>query len=124
MTDVYVYLIGGTSGTGKTTLAADIGRQFDIPWFQVDDLRLAMQRSRVSLPEHSEGLYFFANIDEKPDIWKQDPTVLRRALIAIGEILSPGIEAIIENHIDQRQPIIIEAIYAPKHTSRHSSASG
>lgn len=103
-----VYLIGGTSGTGKTSLAAEIGLQFGIPWFQVDDLRLAMQRCRVTLPEHSEELYFFADIDGKSDIWKQDPTVLRSALIAVGEILSPGIEAVIENHIDQRQPIIIE----------------
>src|SRR5690606_35701237 len=103
-----VLLIGGVSGTGKSTAASDIGRSLGIPWFQVDDLRLAFQRSRVKLPGDTEALYFFADIDEKPDIWKREPQEICDALISVAELLSPGLEAIIENHIDQNQPIIIE----------------
>lgn len=103
-----VLLIGGGSGMGKTTVAAELGRQLGIPWFQVDDLRLALQRSRVTFPGGSDALNFFADIDDKPHIWQEPPLVLRDALIAVGEILSPGLEAMIENHADQGQPIIIE----------------
>lgn len=103
-----VLLIGGVSGTGKSTVAERMAQSLGISWFQVDDLRLALQRSQVQLPTHTEALYFFANIDEKPDIWKQDPEVLRDALISIADLLSPGLEAIIENHVDQQQPVIIE----------------
>jgi 2-phosphoglycerate kinase len=101
-------LIGGVSGTGKSTVAEDIGRSLGVPWFQVDDLRLAFQRSRVQTSDGSDALYYFADIDHKPDLWQRDPEELRDALISIAEILSPGLEAIIENHVGQHQRIIIE----------------
>jgi len=106
--DWTVLLIGGVSGTGKTTVAEKIGRSLSVPWFQVDDLRLAYQRSRVQLPDGSDALYYFADIDHKPDLWQRDPKDLTDALISIAEILSPGLEAIIGNHVDQQQRIIIE----------------
>jgi 2-phosphoglycerate kinase len=62
----------------------------------------------VRFPEKTEALYFFADIDEKRRIWQQPPDVLRDALIATGDVLSPALEAIIENHLDQRHPIVIE----------------
>lgn len=54
-----VLLIGGASGTGKSTVAHQLGLQPGIPWLQVDDLRLALERSRVTLPENTAALYFF-----------------------------------------------------------------
>ncbi len=45
--DCTVLLIGGSSGTGKTNLAKQLGQRFGISWLEVDDLRLALQRSRV-----------------------------------------------------------------------------
>lgn len=46
-----VLLIGGLSALGKTVASKRIGRSLGVPWTQVDDLRLAFQRARVSLPE-------------------------------------------------------------------------
>ena len=59
-------LIGGPSGVGKTSVAKQLGRRFETSWLQVDDLRLALQRSRVILPERTEDLYFF---EETPEVW-------------------------------------------------------
>src|SRR5688572_16289431 len=58
----------------------------------VDDLRLALMRSGVPIPNnpHAEAL---------------DPT---EGSIADGEALSPAIEVVIENHVDQRIPVVIE----------------
>jgi predicted kinase len=54
-----VLLIGGPSGVCKTMVAKQLGLRFGASWLEVDDLRLAFQRSRVTLPERTAALYFF-----------------------------------------------------------------
>lgn len=99
-----VLLLGGSSGTGKSTVARRIGRRFRIPWLQVDDLRLAFQRAKVSLPERTDALYFFL----EAGVWRLPPETLRDALIAVGEVMAPAIEAVIEHHVYQENPAVIE----------------
>ena len=103
--DWFVLLIGGPSGVGKSTAAERLGRRLGAPWLQVDDFRLALQRSRATLPEDTPALYFF---EETPDLWRLPPACLRDALIAVGKVMSPAIEVVIENHVDQRNPAILE----------------
>ncbi len=100
-----VLLIGGPSGVGKTIAAQEIARRFGVSWLQVDDLRLALQRSRVTLPEGTDALYFF---EETPNVRHLPPERLRDALIAVGAVMSPAIEVVIENHVDQNAPVVIE----------------
>ena len=102
--DWVVLLIGGHSATGKTSVSEHIGWSFGVPWMMVDDLRLAFQRARATLPEGTEALYF----DTVSDYWNREPEEQRDGLIAVGEALSPSLEAVIENHVDQSQPIVIE----------------
>lgn len=99
-----VLLIGGPSGAGKSTAAAAIGRQFGIPWLQVDDLRLALQSSRVTLPERTDDLVYFL----RADVWRESPEVLRDALVRVGEVMAPAIEVVIDHHVTTRTPIVIE----------------
>ena len=104
-TNWMVLLIGGSSGVGKTSVANQLGLRYGASWLQVDDVRLAFQRSRVTLPEKTEALYFF---EETPDIWKMPPERLRDGLIGIGQVLSPALEVVIENHVDTVAPVVIE----------------
>jgi 2-phosphoglycerate kinase len=97
-------LIGGHSASGKTTVAAQIGLSLGIPWMMVDDLRLAFQRARVRLPEGTDALDF----DKTPHFWRRPPEELRDALIAVGEVMSAPLEVVVENHVDQNAPIVIE----------------
>jgi predicted kinase len=55
--DWTVLLVGGPSGSGKTMVAERVGLQFHVPWLQIDDLRLALQRSQVTLPRGTDALY-------------------------------------------------------------------
>ncbi len=103
-----VLLIAGSSGTGKSTVAAEIGIHRGVPWLGVDDLRLAFQHSKVILPERTGDLYYFVDIEERPHLWESDPELLCRQLIAVGEVMAPAIEIVIEHHIAQNEPIIIE----------------
>ncbi len=88
----FVLLIGGPSGIGKTTIAAQVARRLDVPWLMVDDLRLALMRSGLPIPDNPRADAF-------------DPA---DGLVAVGEAVSPAIEVVIENHVDQRIPVVIE----------------
>ena len=104
-TNGMVLLIGGASGVGKSVVANQLGLRLGASWLHVDDLRLAFQRSRVMLPERTEALYFF---EETPEIWTMPPELLRDGLIGVGQVLSPALEVIIENHVDTVAPVVIE----------------
>jgi predicted kinase len=88
----FVLLIGGSSGVGKTTAAAEIARRLGAAWLMVDDLRLALERSGVPIPDST----------------RVEEVDAPGGLVAIGEAVSPAIEVVIENHVDQRIPVVIE----------------
>ena len=97
-------LLGGHSASGKTSTAERLGLSLGVQWMMVDDLRLAFQCARAELPVGTEALYF----DTVPDYWRRRPEEQRDGLIAVGEALAPALEVVIENHVDQALPIIIE----------------
>lgn len=88
----FVLLLGGPSGAGKSTVAAQIARRLGASWLQVDDLRLALARSGVAVP-NADAVDTF----DAPG-----------GLVALGELLTPAVEVVIENHVDQRNPVVIE----------------
>lgn len=98
-------LIGGISGTGKSTLARQLGLRFGISWLQVDLFRLAFQHSRATLPRGNDDLYLFWDV---PDVWHLPPERLRDGLIGTGEAMSPAIEIATVSHIDHAGPAILE----------------
>ena len=102
--DWRVLLIGGHSYSGKTTSAKRIALALGVPWMMLDDLRLAFQRACVRLPRSTAALYF----DKKPHVWQGQPEELCDALIAVGKVMSAPLEVVIENHVDQSLPIVIE----------------
>jgi 2-phosphoglycerate kinase len=104
-TDWLILLIGGPSGVGKTIAAKELGLRFSASWLQVDDLRLALQRNRVNLPQETEDFYFF---QETTALWSLPPERLCNGLIAVGHALSPALEVVIENHVDTIASIVIE----------------
>ncbi|MCY3913846.1 MAG: hypothetical protein OXG43_11465 [Chloroflexi bacterium] len=102
--DWLALLIGGHSAAGKTTAAARIGLSLGVPWLMVDDVRLGFQRAEVTLPTGTEALY----LDQQPRFWRRTPREHCDALIDVGHVMSAPLEAIVENHVDQQIPIVIE----------------
>src|SRR6266542_3987468 len=88
----FVLLLGGPSGIGKTTIAGQVAQRLGVSWLMVDDLRLALMRSGVAIPDSSPVAAFDAS----------------GGLVTVGEAVSPAIEVVIENHVDQRYPVVIE----------------
>lgn len=90
--DWRVLLLGGASGIGKFTVAMRLGRRLGLPWLQVDDFRLALIRSGLPFPDADAVPTF-----DGPG-----------GLLAHGELLAPAIEVVIENHVDQGNPALLE----------------
>jgi 2-phosphoglycerate kinase len=98
-------LIGGASSAGKSTVAQRIGQRVGATWVAVDDLRLALQWSRVTLPEGTEALYFF---DRTPDVFRLPPERLRDALVGVAGAMSRAVEIVVDNHVHIAEPAVIE----------------
>lgn len=90
--DFFALLIGGPSGIGKSRVAAEVARRLGATWLQVDDLRLALARVGVAVP----------NADALPTF--DEPG----GLLALAELMTPAIEVVVENHVDQRNSAVIE----------------
>src|SRR5260370_10833948 len=123
--DWNILLIGGVSGTGKTNAAVQIADQAGCPWLQVDDLRLGLQWSNVTLPQGADDLYFFL---KTPNVWHLPPERLCQALIAVGEVMAPALEVVVESHIATQLPILLEgdgilpSLFAREALQKHMSA--
>jgi hypothetical protein len=98
-----ILLIGGSSGTGKTVLAHQIARRFGVSVAQVDDLRLGLQR--VTTPVDQPTLHFFL---ATPAVWTLSAEELKDGLVAVSEVVSRAIEAVIDHHLATPYPIILE----------------
>lgn len=100
-----VLVLFGASGTGKSAAAAEIGCRFGISWVQVDDLRLTLQYSRVTLPERTDELYF---LEGAPGVWTRTPAELRQAFINVAELMAPALRTVIHSHVVTGAPMVIE----------------
>ncbi len=100
-----VLLIGGSSATAKTSTALEAGRRLGFTVLNADDLRLALQR--VTVPSEQRALHQF--LDRESVVWTTAERYAR-GLIEVAEVMSKGIEPIIEHHLHRHEtgPIIIE----------------
>lgn len=112
-----VLLIGGSSGTGKTTLARKLSQISGAPALQMDDFRLvidsilqqAQQRrgsdldiwNRVGVQAIRESRELFTRLSDSPGEMQQ-------ALIKTAQVMSRAVEIVIAHHIATQTPVIIE----------------
>jgi 2-phosphoglycerate kinase len=98
-----VLLIGGSSGAGKTIVAKHVAQHFGLPWLQVDDFRLVLQRATT--PAQHPALHFFVVTQ---NVWRTPPEVLCQHLIEVGRVVSQAIEVAIANHVATNAPVVLE----------------
>ncbi len=100
-----VLVLFGASGTGNSMAAAEIGRRYGISWAQVDDLRLTLQYSRVTLPERTDELYF---LEGTSGVWTRTPAELRQAFINVAELMAPALRTVVHSHVVTGAPMVVE----------------
>lgn len=106
--DWIVLLIGGCSGTGKSTLGPAIAHKYKAELGRVDDYRMALQSA--TKPKYHPELHFFISSPGVPKdgIWENPPEVLYDALLKVGKFVSSMMEVVIEHHLHTGNRIVLE----------------
>lgn len=98
-----VLLIGGASGTGKTSVSYDVARHFGIGITEVDDFQMVLKK--MTTPEQQPSLHFW---DTHPNPTALSPQEIFEQGIEMGRVMTPALQAVIDNHLESQQPIILE----------------
>lgn len=91
-----IYLLGGSSSVGKTTLANDIAAQLNIAVLHVDEF------------VHASDDPALRAACSRLDVEKMSPSSLCHVLIAKGNALTPLLDRLIESRLEERWQGIIE----------------
>lgn len=100
-----VLLIGGSGATGKSHLARQLAKHFEVPLTEVDDIRIALQKM-VKKEDHPD-LFTFLDADSNfieqntPEYWSQK-------LLDVGKVIWPALDELITKHIVCNEPVIFE----------------
>lgn len=101
--DWTVLLIGGASGTGKSSVSYALGKRYGVGVLEVDDFQVMMEV--MTTPATHPAIHYW---ETHPD-WKRegvDATVGQ--LVDVGREMLPGLSAVVKNHVDTGMPVIME----------------
>ena len=101
-----VLLIGGASGTGKTSISYRLAQQFGVGITEVDDLHLVLET--MTTPAQQPILHYWATKPESVEMLAQEILDLH---ISVCRVLAPALLAVINNHVVERTAIILEGDY-------------
>lgn len=98
-----ILMIGGASGSGKTNAGLPLARHYGVDLVRVDDFQVLLQA--LTTPETHPPIHYWKT---HPN-WRDDgPDATLRQLIDVGLMLIPGLGAVINDHIDENIPMILE----------------
>ncbi|GEM44645.1 hypothetical protein [Deinococcus cellulosilyticus] len=100
-----IYLIGGPSGTGKSSLSYPLAKHLQLSVFEVDDIQAVLEK--MLTPEQAPLLHFWRTHWEEFSQWPESQRVEHFVRVA-REYFSPAIEAVIAHHLEAGTSIVIE----------------
>jgi 2-phosphoglycerate kinase len=98
-----VLLIGGASGSGKTSVSYRLANHFKIGITEVDDFQVILER--MTTPEQQPELHFWRT---HPDAIHLPADEIVQHLIALSRVMASALEAVIANHLESRTPVILD----------------
>ena len=98
-----ILLIGGASASGKTMLCRQLSQLYGIDLVRADDFQVLLEA--LTTPESHPTIHYWKT---HPN-WREDgvDTAVSR-LIDVGHMLIPGLAAVIDDHLEENIPMILE----------------
>lgn len=100
-----ILFIGGASGVGKSRIAYELGRIYQVNVIEVDDICQSIKAMTSVRKEHLPAIHFWSTGINWMDIgvngnvnWLKD----------VSDEMMPALKAIVENHLESGVPLIIE----------------
>jgi 2-phosphoglycerate kinase len=99
-----VLLVGGASGTGKSTIAYELRKHFDLNIVQVDDFQCVVEHvtKEIDYPVFHYWSKHFEEAVAQPLERKLETT------ISYANALSAVLEVVVHNHLEEDRPMILE----------------
>jgi 2-phosphoglycerate kinase len=104
--DWHVLLVGGPSGCGKSTVCAGLMRRFGVGCAEVDDITAAVKA--MSTPEQQPLLHHWEQYGASRE-WTA-PEILDLT-VRVAEAIAPAVRAVVDTHLDNGPPVIMEGDY-------------
>ncbi len=101
-----VLLIGGASGVGKSTVGRRLARELGFGVAEVDDLHTAVRS--MTTPEQLPVLHHWHT---SPAAASMSPQEMVDLHIAVSRLLLPAVRAVVEQHVEDGSPVVLEGDY-------------
>jgi 2-phosphoglycerate kinase len=98
-----VLLIGGASGTGKTSVAFRLAHHFAVGITAIDDFQVILER--MTTPEQQPALHFWRTHPDPGTLTAEE--IVRQGL-EVARAMTPALETVIADHLDAKVPIVLE----------------
>lgn len=98
-----VLLIGGASGSGKTSISRPLAGFYGIDFVRVDDFQVLLEA--ITTTESLPAIHYWKT---HPEWWKEGADATVGQLIDVGRVLIPGLSAVINDHLGENIPMILE----------------
>jgi 2-phosphoglycerate kinase len=111
-----IFLIGGTAGCGKSTIATILASRLDIVRSQSTDMLREVMRTM--LPEqllpvlHTSSFTAWKALPKQPEEFREDPeALLINGYRSQADLLSVAIQAVIQRALRERVSLIVEGVH-------------
>lgn len=98
-----ILILGGASGTGKTSIGRQITHHYNIDLVRVDDFQMLLEATTT--PETLPELHYW---NTHPGWQDEGINNAVKRLVDVGRVLTPGLIAVIKDHIDEGIPMVLE----------------
>lgn len=98
-----VLLLGGASGTGKTSVSYRLTHYFQVGLTEIDDFQTMLER--MTTPEQQPALHFWRTHPAPDQLSAQE--IFEQGL-EVGRAMTPGLEAVIANHLEEQTLVVLD----------------
>ncbi|MEO8608575.1 MAG: AAA family ATPase [Chloroflexota bacterium] len=98
-----VLLLGGPSGAGKTSVSYRLAQHFGAGLLEIDDFQAVLQE--MTTPQQQPLLHIWAT---RPEIHAQSAELIFDQILAIADVITPALEAVIAKHLRSHRPVILD----------------
>jgi 2-phosphoglycerate kinase len=98
-----VLLLGGPSGVGKTAVSYRLASYFGVGITEVDDFQVLLER--MTTVEQQPAIHFWRT---HPASEQLSAAEIMQQLLELADAITPGLEAVIANHIETSTPVVLE----------------
>jgi 2-phosphoglycerate kinase len=101
-----VLLIGGASGTGKSSVGYRLAQHLGVGITEIDDLHASLLG--MTTPAQLPMVHYWRT---HPEVEALEAGQIFALFLAVSRAMAPAIQAVVEQHLDSRVPIVLEGDY-------------